>query len=115
MNKLQELLEGLGSTVQEVFSNLKKKGIKGARNCAHSCVLANYLTRELGEVVGVDGFEASTYDGYYSKERARLPESVRLLVRYFDKGMYPELEEGYAGEGHAAGKNDVPVPGESEP
>lgn len=115
MSKLEELLKGLGDSEPEVFSNLKKKGIRGERGCAHNCVLANYLQKELGEVVGVDGFEASTYDGYYSKERAKLPEPVSLLVRRFDKGMYPELEEGYAGEGHAAGKNDLPVPGESEP
>lgn len=90
---LQEYLDTLPKTKDEIASLLKERGIKGQKSKCYYCPVANLLKQE--------GFNASVTPAYVRDWRkvgngvSELPisEGVREFVIAFDNSEYPELEE----------------------
>lgn len=96
---IQSFLASLGSTKEEVAARLVEMGIKGRRNLADSCPVANAANDHL----------PPRHWGYYvhiqENSQVKLnslvaPDPVRDFVLAFDAGEFPELDVngGAAGE-----------------
>jgi hypothetical protein len=92
-----KLLNGLGSTADEIAAALKAEAVQGVR---HAVRLLNPIVRFIRERIVIDAESLDvmrrdrlrfTYRGGRTVEAA-IPEAVRLFMDAFDRGKYPELE-----------------------
>lgn len=86
-------VRSLGDTPSSVAEALKTKNIKGYRNRASVCPVANYL-KSFGYTDVSVGMAAHRFSGPTaddSDESVSLPEGVKEWIRNFDDGQYPEF------------------------
>ena len=97
---LYELLAGLGSTADEIVDTLRAAGIKGLRQEAAACPIANWLVLEANAWdVEVDGIEVSIRaEGSNRAVHCSPPHGVYMFVLCFDNRRYPDLEAGQGTE-----------------
>lgn len=98
---IKEALAELGDDSREVGVKLTDLGCTGYRGEGSECPVFKYLT----DTKGIDGIERVVGDEVWVHDepieslqqlpdvRVPLPDSVRLFVREFDNGDWPELEE----------------------
>jgi hypothetical protein len=103
--RVDGLLAKLGETPGEVVDNLRSMGIKGTRGDGESCLIANYLRREIGpeadekhlsvgNMYTVTGMpEAANPEARTLRRLTSNPLPVATVIRAFDKGEFPDLEE----------------------
>lgn len=89
--KIQATLARLGKRPSTVANRLKKLGIKGRRQSADQCPVAQFVSQELGTDCCVDEEECFVSFPY---RMARTPPGVSTFIKDFDNGKYPDLEEG---------------------
>jgi hypothetical protein len=96
-SQMAKLLEGLGTTADEVAANLKAHGVQGVRNAARTL---NIIVRHVQGRIRVDAWSLDmmkpgklrlTY-GDGRTEEAVIPDPVRLFLDAFNRGQHPELE-----------------------
>lgn len=94
------LLEGLGSTADDVASALAHSGVHGIPLDGSSCVLSRYVYAVIGGdrsvrsvLVGSDGVRI-TARGPMRRILVPLPPAVQQFVAEFDRGTYVELIDG---------------------
>lgn len=86
------VISELGNTPKAIATKLKSLKIKGERNEASSCPLANYLDyRGLSAVRVAGNFELETEIG--DTLEIEMPKAYHTFVEKFDNGDYPELDE----------------------
>ena len=95
--QMQQILDGLGESAQEVAKSLRTHGISGIRN---SVRFLNPIVRMVQGVLlisnlGMDLLKAGVLrlnltDG--TKAEANLPVAVQDFLEAFNRGDYPELE-----------------------
>jgi hypothetical protein len=92
---IRELLGQIGSTSAQIAETLAGRNITGLREDPHCCPIANLITADVPgadwwkqEEFMVDGLDVVTPDG-----EIEVPDAVRLFIRDFDDGLYPELED----------------------
>lgn len=91
---LQEVLDGLGSTADEVADTLIKSGLKGRRAEACYCPVANYVRHEMPEVTFASVYEfVNITDEHGTSLRTSTPDPVFDFIHLFDHNEFPELEE----------------------
>ena len=96
---LEQVLQELGNTSEEVVAKLRAEGIKGKMSAPGSCPIACYLKRKGFYKPSVTQYDVSvvtdepdpdllprTY--HYVKNT----EAIKMFVIEFDHGRYPELE-----------------------
>lgn len=94
-------LDVLGTT-EAVGMEMVERGIKARPSCTTECVLAEFLTGEVGTPVTV----APTHRGssqWYSRlsstmvleHHVMLPVHVGRLADEFDRGLWPQLVKGF--------------------
>jgi len=86
---LDETLVAMGNTENEVVAFLRARHITGSRKDSEKCPVAEYLSHETGEDIGVA--EKFIYT-LFSKVPTALPQSVQDFIAGFDAGKYPDLE-----------------------
>lgn len=103
--RVDGLLAKLGETPGEVVDNLRSMGIKGTRGDGESCLIANYLRREIGpeadeKHLSVGNMytvtqvpEAANPEARIVRALAENPPPVTQVIRAFDQGAFPDLEE----------------------
>ena len=93
-DNLKSLLEGMGSTADEVAAFLEGQGVKGWRRDGNGCPVARYLTaiNQCRYYVGT-GAVSTEAGGFPYEWIVELPNPVRGFVSNFDHGSYPNLEE----------------------
>jgi hypothetical protein len=84
---VKTVVADLGTNVNAIRMNLKKKNLKGIPEDVNACVLANYFWK--------NGFEDVSFDGDLncSEGAFKLPKPYHAFVRNFDEGKFPELVE----------------------
>jgi hypothetical protein len=109
MNSIEQDLQLLGNTSDEVADNLRQMGIKGVRLDPHSCPIFNYLrnAREHIEVRGVDAcwhrhgrnddvevvITCDPIDDEYERRVRIVSAAVYQFIDKFDGGQYPDMIE----------------------
>ena len=93
--RLVAILTSMGQTEKEVVETLVAKRVRGHRNSSRGCVVARFLAQELGAPVQVlrGHVQILDTDKWSPISSFDLPSAVRHVVREFDYGAYPELEE----------------------
>jgi hypothetical protein len=84
VNLLQDVLDALGSTPEEIARTLQDKGIRGVRKSKCACPIAHYLQ--------LKGFKDAEVGAFTEVSRV-LSDGMRDFIYAFDRGEYPELEE----------------------
>ena len=93
--RLVAILTSMGQTEKEVVETLVARHVLGQRNSSKGCVVARFLTQTLGALVQVSRAQARILDDRrIPRASCDLPPAVRNVVREFDYGLYPKLEEG---------------------
>ena len=89
-----EALIALGDEDQKIAAVLRAKGIKGRKNEACACPIANYLAGIFGEM-STPAVEETTVKllGWDDRMHMQLPDAVQDFVESFDLGWFPELIE----------------------
>ena len=84
---VKTVVEDLGTNMNAIRNNLKKKNLKGVPEDDSGCVLANYFWK--------NGFGDVSFDGDLKSSEGTftLPEPYHAFVRHFDAGKFPELVE----------------------
>lgn len=85
---LQNALQALGISPEQVRQTLSSQGISGGRGKRWSCPIAKYLRRATGELVRADTYTARNGN---SSVKADMPNAVSLFIQNFDGEQYPEL------------------------
>lgn len=87
-------LELLGDTKEQIAETLRWLGCKGSSGVAEDCPLARYLSGAGVDspVVGDDEIRMPYFDWHDSF--IENPEHIRQFVVAFDKGVYPDLDDG---------------------
>lgn len=88
MLSLAEALAALPDTADGIAAHLLARGIRGARQNAECCPIANYLTGEGFTRVYVIETEASAEEQWLCVD---LPASVTEFIDRIDDGEWPEL------------------------
>jgi hypothetical protein len=90
-DNLKSLLEGMGSTADEVAAFLEGQGCKGWRGTPYFCPVAQYLR--------LSGLTDPSVSTIMARERHK-PDSIQMLptpvhnfVLNFDFGFYPQLDK----------------------
>lgn len=87
---------------QAIAERLKFEGVKGAMNHRFDCPIANWVKKEAGYGVAINGLDwrlvVSADVEVFSGARLMMPDAVFDFIRDFDEGRYPELR----GEGGVA-------------
>lgn len=92
MNKVEQLLQQLGDTAEEVAQHLRYHGIKGRPCQPGTCPISRYL-RANGVYEATTGTrDAGGKVGDYSIS-SNLPPAVKAFVALFDHDHFPELKE----------------------
>jgi hypothetical protein len=83
-------------TADAVVARIKELGIKGAPCCPFQCIIAKLFEREFGGRLSIGTVtiwlpEPGSVPG--SDAWVDLPAQFSAVVRDFDNGKYPELEE----------------------
>ena len=93
--RLGAILTSMGQTEEEVVETLTAKHVRGQRNSPKGCVVARFLTQALGALVQVSRSQAEILKPpkWIPCSSCDLPPAVRYMVREFDYGAYPQLEE----------------------
>jgi hypothetical protein len=96
--RIEEYLDSLGTTPDEIAENLKGLDIKAVIGCSSNCAIAEALELKFGEPFSVDGWDTMQLDRFKtrvldSSKRALLPSAVRDFIYNFDAGHYPYLVE----------------------
>lgn len=96
MGQIEQLLNLLGNTPDEVAAALQAEGVQGVRNTVHTL---NPVVRYLATHLRVDAFglDVMQWDRVRvtlanGKKETRMPEAVRQFLEAFNRGEYPELE-----------------------
>ena len=97
--RLVAILASMGQTERDVVETLAAHHALGQRNSPTGCVVARFLTQTLGALVRVTRSQAEVLESINNGEwvfsgSVHLPPAVLSVVREFDFGSYPELEEG---------------------
>lgn len=91
IEKLKKLLESLGKTAAEVAASLKRRRIKGRRQCENSCPIAKLLEKKTGAEACVTALAWNIDISMYPYHD--LPQACVEFVREFDvTNNYKELE-----------------------
>ena len=88
-----EALIALGDEDQKVAAVLRSKGIKGRKNEACACPIANYLAEIFGEMSTPEVEESTVKFLGWGDDHMQLPDAVQDFVESFDLGWFPELIE----------------------
>jgi hypothetical protein len=102
MNTIEQDLQLLGTTVEEVANTLRSLGIKGHRYGSASCPIFRYLHDKQGhtEVAGVDTFtlnygvravNISLEDNCDDSNMIISVPTIYQFIDAFDDGMYVDL------------------------
>jgi hypothetical protein len=91
LSRVRSLLDSLPKTPDKIAGFLQAEGIKGFRETASLCPIANYLRREL-EYKAISIITTCVLIGNISGV-VRLPEYVTDFVIKFDGDEYPFLVE----------------------
>ncbi len=89
--RVEELLQSLGSTSNEVAESLAARNITGDTCDCHFCPVANLLTDVVGPDWKVEDYGVTDEDVKFPGGRAVLPEAVAEFVVRFDNHEFPDL------------------------
>lgn len=97
--KVARVLRELPRDPDEIAAFLHGQGITGERGCPESCVLANFFRVAYGLRVSVSPSYWSqivpiAFPGTDPYKNQNMPRHVAAFLYRFDRGEYPELEEG---------------------
>jgi hypothetical protein len=91
MQTLEEAITALQSSPGGPLAEIRRRGVRGVPYSPCNCLVARALAASAGDKVWVSGGAASHKPG--ASERVRLTKDLLDIVRDFDAGKYPELEE----------------------
>lgn len=86
---IEQALNDLGKTSTKVYQTLKAKGIKG-NTSSTVCPVARYLQLLTGKTMSVGPRDCNYTDSNGAAD-VDLPAPVRLFIRKFDEGKFPDL------------------------
>jgi hypothetical protein len=95
--RIKAVLDDLPDTEDALFVFLASRGIKGFRRSLESCVLANYIRKQLVYMgynnarIFVDSIIAWDYNTGKSQTKLLLPQAAHRLAIAFDAGHYDKL------------------------
>ena len=94
METLEQILQGMGQTVEQVRQCLQDNHITGRPNSSCHCPIANYIKAKGYDNVSVGHYDVGTYGLNGIHEEALLPSSVSMFIHCFDtQNKFPELLE----------------------
>lgn len=98
LQKLTEAINSMPSTYEEIIDLFEKEGIKGRLSDAGECLVARYLTKQVGKPVRVGlapgWWSYSVWvNGFHRETYMILPEHVSEVARAFDGNMLPSFRE----------------------
>jgi hypothetical protein len=100
--RVESLLKSMGDSEEQVVATLRANHIKGLRDCADACPVANWLQKNLPEADEVRvqswGVEVDyELEGEEELDYISLPPPtpVEQFVLDFDNGYYTDLDEDY--------------------
>jgi hypothetical protein len=86
--ELNDALIALGETPEQVYANLKAKGITGRPNSCSACPIANYLTKVAGTSILVgESVADNTHMNTTIPIVAKLPKPVKKFIDAFDSRL----------------------------
>lgn len=95
VTKVQGLIDGMGSTPEEIRDFLTLQGCWGFRRDTSRCPIATYITRNIGMTVNVCTGIAPEMRAWQSDEDApevNLTPAMAGFIGAFDRGLYPILD-----------------------
>ncbi len=95
MKTLEEAIKSLGDSYETAIEVLKASGVKGVIDDNCNCVVARYLTKQVGQSISVgptmtdEVYSAALLQG---RGMFNLPSHVTRIIKQFDACELPDLE-----------------------
>lgn len=97
-DRIQLILDDLGSTPDAVANRLRALGIKGEQGSACDCPIARLLLQaEQVKAVEVDAGDIRVVEDGHPSRWVRPPAAVDVFIHLFDEGVYLDLVDPLAG------------------